>query len=240
MKNKFPAALFIVQLLLLADVAVSAVLLNKYNDRFGSICLTSAVVLIIFYLLIYAAFTRNSIRHISKMNNHLENSAAEYMNTLPAPVAVIDKNRNFVWYNQIFTEKISLGQDVYGLDFEGFVSIDMKKLLSEGSVVCNINGCVYNISAEKYDKMNMSFHVLYFHDQTDYYAIKKKSDDSHQNVVIITIDNYDEILQNAKESVISQTSLETEKIIEDFMVSTNGLVKKTSSNTFYAIIECFG
>lgn len=237
MKNKFPAALFIVQLLLLADVAVSAVLLNKYNDRFGSICLTSAVVLIIFYLLIYAAFTRNSIRHISKMNNHLENSAAEYMNTLPAPVAVIDKNRNFVWYNQIFTEKISLGQDVYGLDFEGFVSIDMKKLLSEGSVVCNINGCVYNISAEKYDKMNMSFHVLYFHDQTDYYAIKKKSDDSHQNVVIITIDNYDEILQNAKESVISQTSLETEKIIEDFMVSTNGLVKKTSSNTFYAIIE---
>ena len=57
--------------------------------------------------------------------------------------------------------------------------------------------------------MNMSFHVLYFQDQTDYYTVKKKSDDSHQNVVIITIDNYDEIMQNAKESVKSQTSLET-------------------------------
>ncbi len=237
MKNKFPAALFVVQLLLLADVAVSAVLLHKYNDWLGVVCLVPAVLLIILGLVVYAVFTKNSFRHISKMNKHLENSAAEYMNTLPAPVAVIDKNKNFVWFNQIFTEKISLGQDVYGLDFEGFVSIDINNLLSEGFAVCQINGCIYKISAEKYDKMNMSFHVLYFQDQTDYYTVKKKSDDSHQNVVIITIDNYDEIMQNAKESVKSQTSLETEKIIENFMFSTKGLVKKTSSNTFYAIIE---
>ena len=237
MKNKFPAALFVVQLLLLADVAVSAVLLHKYNDWLGVVCLVPAVLLIILGLIVYAVFTKNSFRHISKMNKHLENSAAEYMNTLPSPVAVIDENKNFVWFNQIFTEKISLGQDVYGLDFEGFVSIDINNLLSEGFAVCHINGCIYKISAEKYDKMNMSFHVLYFQDQTDYYTVKKKSDDSHQNVVIITIDNYDEIMQNAKESVKSQTSLETEKIIENFMLSTKGLVKKTSSNTFYAIIE---
>lgn len=237
MKNKFPAALFVVQLLLLADVAVFAVLLHKYNDWLSVVCLVPAVLLIILGLIVYAVFTKNSFRHISKMNKHLENSAAEYMNTLPAPVAVIDENKNFVWFNQIFTEKISLGQDVYGLDFEGFVSIDINNLLSEGFAVCHINGCIYKISAEKYDKMNMSFHVLYFQDQTDYYTVKKKSDDSHQNVVIITIDNYDEIMQNAKESVKSQTSLETEKIIENFMLSTKGLVKKTSSNTFYAIIE---
>ncbi len=139
MKNKFPAALFVIQLLLLADVAVSAVLLHKYNDWHGVVCLVPAVLLIILGLIVYAVFTKNSFRHISKMNKHLENSAAEYMNTLPAPVAVIDENKNFVWFNQIFTEKISLGQDVYGLDFEGFVSIDINNLLSEGFAVCHIN-----------------------------------------------------------------------------------------------------
>lgn len=237
MKNKFPAALFAVQLLLLADVVVSALLLQKYNDWLGVVCIVPAVLLIVLCLIVYVVFTRNSIRHISKMNTHLENSAAEYMNTLPAPVAVIDKNKNFVWYNQIFTERISLGQDVYGLDFEGFVSIDLNNLIAEGVAVCPINGCIYKISAEKYDKLNMSFYVLYFHDETDYYNLRKSSDESHQNVVIITIDNYDEIMQNAKESEKSQTSLETEKIIENFMLSTSGFVKKTSSNTFYAIIE---
>ena len=58
--------------------------------------------------------------------------------------------------------------------------------------------------------------------------------ESHPNVVIITIDNYDEIMQNAKESEKAQTSVETEKLIENFMSKTNGFIKKTSSNTFFA------
>ena len=44
-------------------------------------------------------------------------------------------------------------------------------------------------------------------------------------------------MQNAKESEKAQTSVETEKLIENFMSKTNGFIKKTSSNTFFAIIE---
>lgn len=171
------------------------------------------------------------------MNSHLESSAAEYMNSLPAPVAVIDNQRQFVWYNQIFSEKISLGQDVYGFDCEGFVKMDIASLMSNGMAICTINGCVYKVIAEKFVKRNISFLVLYFHDETDYYALKKRSVDSHPNVVVITIDNYDDIMQNAKESEKAQTSVETERLIENFMNSTNGFIKKTSSNTFYAVIE---
>ena len=237
MKNKFPAALFVLQLLLLADVAVSALLLHRYNGRLGLVCLASAFVLMTVCIVFYLFYTRNSIRHISKMNTHLENSAAEFMNSLPAPVAVIDGSRQFVWYNQIFAEKISLGQDVFGLDFEGFVKMDLSSLQANGHAICPINGCVYRVTAEKFDKLDMSFSVLYFHDETDFFALKKRSDETHQNVVIITIDNYDEIMQNAKESEKSQASLETERLIESFSNSTDSFIKKTSSNTFYAIIE---
>ena len=177
------------------------------------------------------------MRHISKMNKHLESSAAEFMNSLPAPVAVIDEHRQFVWYNQIFAEKIGLGQDVYGHDFEGFVKIDIESLKSNGRAICPINGSIYDVTAEQFDKNDMSFLVLYFHDDTNYYAIKKNMDESHPNVVVITIDNYDDIMQNAKESEKAQTSVETEKLIENFMSKTNGFIKKTSSNTFFAILE---
>ena len=113
------------------------------------------------------------------MNTHLENSAAEYMNSLPAPVAVIDSNRQFVWYNQIFAEKIGLGQDVYGLDFESFVKMDISSLLSNEFAICSLNGCIYRVTAEKFDKRDMSFIVLYFHDQTDFFTLKKRTDESH-------------------------------------------------------------
>ena len=236
MKKKFPAVLMILHLLALGTMIASYLLIGRTERTVDWLFLASAV--IIFICIIYTIiYSRNSMRHISKMNKHLESSAAEFMNSLPAPVAVIDEHRQFVWYNQIFAEKIGLGQDVYGHDFEGFVKIDIESLKSNGRAICPINGSIYDVTAEQFDKNDMSFLVLYFHDDTNYYAIKKNMDESHPNVVVITIDNYDDIMQNAKESEKAQTSVETEKLIENFMSKTNGFIKKTSSNTFFAILE---
>ncbi|MBE6865181.1 MAG: RNA/single-stranded DNA exonuclease [Ruminococcus flavefaciens] len=237
MKNKFPALLLILHLLLLADIAVTAIIVNSTNDKTGLISLVPAFILIAASIVMFIVYSSNSIRHISKMNSHLESSAAQFMNSLPAPVAVIDEHRLFVWYNQIFAEKISLGNDVYGLDFEGFVKMDMDSLFRSGYSYCSVNECIYKVTIERFDKSDMAFLVLYFHDETEYYALRKISEDSRPNVVIITIDSYDDIMQNAKESEKAQTSVEIEKLIENFMNGTNGFIKKTSANTFYAVIE---
>lgn len=226
----------ILHLLTLSALVASFLLIDQSDQKFMIFYISTAALILISigYTVIYS---RNSMRRISKMNKHLESSAAEFMNSLPAPVAVIDDQKQFVWYNQIFAEKIGLGQDVYGLDFESFVKIDLDSLISNGSAFCPVKGCIYNVTAEKFDKNDMSFLVLYFHDDTNYYSIKKAMDESHPNVLVITIDNYDDIMQNAKESEKAQTSVETEKLIENFMSKTNGFIKKTSANTFYAIIE---
>ena len=236
MKNKFPAVLVALHLLTLGALTASFLLIDRNVDAFKIMFISAGLLLLacVVYTIIYS---RNSMRRISKLNQHLESSAAEFMNSLPAPVAVIDNNKQFVWFNQIFSEKIGLGQDVYGHDFEGFVRIDIDSLIENGSALCPVNGCIYNVTAEKFDKNDMSFLVLYFHDDTGYYTIKKNMDESHPNVVVITIDNYDDIMQNAKESEKAQTSVETEKLIENFMSQTNGFIKKTSPNTFFAVIE---
>ena len=237
MKNKFPAVLLVLHLLLFTTAAVTALLISNGKDDLAAVFIVPVLILIAVSIIIFLIFTRNTIRHVSKMNAHLESSAAEFMNTLPAPVAVIDEQRRFVWYNQLFSEKIGLGQDVFGLDFEGFVKIDMDSLFRLNYAFCSINGCIYKVTAERFDKTDMAFLVLYFHDESEYFALKKRTDDSRPNVIIMTIDNYDEVMQNAKESEKAQTSVETEKLIESFMSGTNGFIKKTSSNTFYAVIE---
>lgn len=237
MKNKFPAVLLVLHLLLFTTAAVTALLICNGKDELAAVFIVPVMILIAVSIIIFLLFTRNTIRHVSKMNAHLESSAAEFMNTLPAPVAVIDEQRRFVWYNQLFSEKIGLGQDVFGLDFEGFVKIDMDSLFRLNYAFCSINGCIYKVTAERFDKTDMAFLVLYFHDESEYFSLKKRTDDSRPNVIIMTIDNYDDVMQNAKESEKAQTSVETEKLIESFMSGTNGFIKKTSSNTFYAVIE---
>ena len=236
MKNKFPFVFLSLNLLLLINI--TAVLLLNYNGfEKSEFLLIPAAAIVLICSVYYIVYSRNSLRRISRMNRNLESAAAEYMNSLPAPVAVIDESRQFVWYNQIFEEKISLGQDVYGHDFETFVNMDLSPLPNGGASICAVNGCIYSVTAEKFEKNEADFLVLYFHDETNYFNLKKHSDEQQQNVVIITIDNYDDIMQNAKESEKAQTSVETEKLIENFMNGTNGFIKKTSSNTFYAIIE---
>lgn len=236
MKKKFPAV-FIVMLALLLTSAFSSVLLYHYNSCLGIIGMVLTGVLLIAITALIIMSTRSTIRHISKMNSHLENSAAEYMNSLPAPIAVIDDNHQFVWYNQFFSEKISRGEDLYGLAFSDFVRIDLDSLEQEGESYCHLKGTVYKVRAEKFEQNDISFLIIIFQDETAYYSLKKASDDSHPSVVILTIDNYDEIMQNAKESEKALASVETEQLIELFMSSTNGFIKKTSSNTFYAVME---
>ena len=238
MKKKFPAILFILILAALADMIFVGLAVYTDNKHCAFTGIAIGVVLTVTLILITVIYSRNSMRHLSKMNAHLETSAAQYMNALPAPVAVIDDNGQIVWYNQVFEEIISLGADVYGRDFEDLVKLDLASLREHGSAYCTINNSIYKTSMEKFDESeNISFLIIYFHDETAYFNLKKRSDESQPNVVIISIDNYDDIMQNAKESEKALASVETEQLIERFMSTTNGFIKKTASNTFYAVIE---
>jgi len=237
MKNKFPVVFALTLAALLLDCAFTSVMLFNYNKAFGIAGLIASALLITALILLVVRYGKNSLRRISRMNAHLETSAAQYMNSLPAPVAVINSKREFVWYNQIFSEKISLGSDLYGLDLEGFVRIDLDALEKNGRADCQINGSHYTVYSETFKENDLSFLILYFSDQTMYYKLKKQTDDNHPNVLILTIDNYDDIMQNAKESEKAQASVETEKLIEKFMNGTDGFIKKTSTNTFFAVID---
>lgn len=237
MKKKFPAVFFTIITVILAEQILVSLSLYNYNKLHGLIGIISSAVLIAVLTIVSIIYSKNFIRHIFKMNNHLENSAAEYMNNLPAPIAVINSEKQFVWYNQEFSDKISYGSDVFGLNFEEYINLEPDSLIANGTSLCHINDSIYNVTCEKFEENELSFFIIYFHDETEYMNLKKKCDESHPNVVILTIDTYDEIMQNAKESEKAQASLEIEQLIEKFMSSTNGFVKKTSSNTFYAVIE---
>ena len=228
--------MFAVQLFTLVDIAAALLLLNRFQTAgYALLFLAAAVIIASAVFLIFS--NRNSMRHISEMNEHLETSAGEYMSSLPAPVAVIDDKNRLLWYNRMFQEKICLGEDAYGNDFAAYVNVNTGALKTAEYETCNIGGCIYRLNAEKYIKGDNVLFVIYFSDETELSAIRKEKDASHPNVLIITIDNYEDIIQNAKESDKARATLETEQLIENFMSKTNGFIKRTSSSSFFAVLE---
>ena len=228
--------MFAVHLFLLIDIGAALLLMNHFRTV-SCILLFAAAAVLIAAAVYLVLCNRNSMRQISEMNDHLETSAGEYMSSLPAPVAVIDDKNRLLWYNQMFQEKISLGQDAYGNDFGAYVNINTSALKSAEYETCTISGSVYRLIADKYIKGDNTLFVIYFSDETELNNTKKTLEASHPNVIIITIDNYDEIIQNAKESEKARATLETEQLIESFMSTTNGFIKRTSTNTFFAVLE---
>ena len=160
MKKKFPIAALLVIAAILSSQLFVSLSLFEYNSFYGIIGMTSAAVLAVVLLILYAIFSKNSIRHITKMNTHLENSAAEYMNTLPAPIAVIGAEGKLLWYNSAFTDKICGGCDVYGMSFEECVKLNIKVLTENGSAVCHVNDSIYKVVYEEFSENDITFLIF--------------------------------------------------------------------------------
>ena len=237
MKKKYPFALLILFSVMFILSFMTAVILTQYSFVCGVAAMAISAVLMLTAVVFIVHRSSNAMKFVSSMNEHLENATSEYMNSLPSPIAVIDSENRFVWYNHMFSEKICPDTELYGLDFEGFVKINLAALELDGSAQCHINGAVYKVYSKRFEKNSGVFFVLYFHDETAYFNVRKQALEESPNVVIIEIDSYDDIMQNAKESEKAQASVETEKLIEQFMNGHNGIIKKISSNTFYAVIE---
>ena len=238
MKKKFPLALIIISVMMFSCEIVASFMLCKYNVREFMAISVPATVLCIVFIVVLAGNFQHMYRNVSRISTNLEQSGAEFMNFLPAPAVVIDKSGIVVWYNEFFREKVAAEQDIFGYSLLDYISVDLGEIQKGSECLCMVNGNSYKVrSVVTRGKDEESLTVLYFSDVTDLLRLEKTFNDTRQSVVILMIDNYDDIMQNAKETEKAKTSVETEQLIENFMNGTDGIVKKISDNTFFAVLE---
>ena len=238
MKKKFPLALIIISVMMFLCELVASFMLCKYSVREFMAISVPATVLCIVFISVLAGNFQHMYRHVSRISTNLEQSGAEFMNFLPAPAVVIDKSGIVVWYNEFFREKVAAEQDIFGYSLLDYISVDLDEIKKGNECLCMVNGNSYKVrSVVTRGKEEEILTVLYFSDVTDFLRLEKTFNDTRQSVLILMIDNYDDIMQNAKETEKAKTSVETEQILENFMNGTNGIIKKISDNTFIAVLE---
>lgn len=238
MKKKFPLALIIISVMMFLCELVASFMLCKYSVREFMAISVPATVLCIVFISVLAGNFRHMYRHVSRISTNLEQSGAEFMNFLPAPAVVIDNDGIVVWYNEFFREKVAAEQDIFGYSLLDYISVDLDEIEKGNECLCTVNGNSYKVRSVVTNGEEEEFlTVLYFSDVTDFLRLEKTFNDTRQSVLILMIDNYGDIMQNAKETEKAKTSVETEQLLENFMNGTNGIIKKTSDNTFIAILE---
>ena len=203
----------------------------------GKAMLVITIFLVLVLIAEFIAFRGRTIRTVAQMSSHITKTERESLLHFPAPVIVIDTDGTIIWYNRRFGTEVYTGGEAYGIAITEIVDIDMEKVFSpEGELVC-LKNRFYQTRGIHTDASDSELSMIYFDDTTEYIELEYEFRQSHKNVIIISVDNYEDLMANARESDKAHALVQIEKLVENFTEGTTAFYKKVSSDKFYVIME---
>ena len=204
------------------------------------LCITALTALA--YLVLFAASQKNLHKFVTEMESQLNLTERDSLYKFPAPAIIVDSEGIIIWYNIAFSEQV-YGGDAFGLHLSKIIDIDLEKAMSNKNVTVDYQTSHFNISAVTTDKRDAesklisSLTLLYFEDISDYITLETKLNNLRPSIMLISIDSYDELLSGEKDSEKSHILIQIEKLLETYLELHHGIMRKISSDKFFAVIE---
>ncbi len=242
MKGKRWTAFKMVSLLLVVvSLACAFSLYDTDEVRFWTLlAITSLTALA--YLALFSASQKNLHKFVTEMESQLNLTERDSLYKFPAPAVIIDSEGIIVWYNIAFTEQV-YGSDAFGLHITKIINIDLQKTLESKNVTVSYETGHFRISAvttEKRDsesELISDLTLLYFDDISDYITLENRFNDIRPAVILISVDNYDDILSNEKDSEKAHIMIQADKLLETYFEEHNSLLRKLGNDRFIAVSE---
>lgn len=237
MKKRIILPILINILLLMVLTVLLSIKIYGSDDSWFLAGIILSTVLIVALIIQIFLFKNHMENFINKRENDICRADSMILNTLEASTVVVDSSNKIIWYNSAFFKEIHKSSEAYGLDFYKTIGISSDDFGEDGCAVSAVSGRLFRIvKCERvYDGTPLS--IFFFNDITEFTLLKEKYDDTRMSVVLIVIDNYEDLFSNAKESDKAHVQASIERLFEDFMSQTNGLLRKMSKDRFIAIVE---
>ncbi len=156
----------------------------------------------------------------------------------PIPAIIVSETREILWYSPSFNEKILLKDELYGEKVDIITNEELSSFCTGENKIVSFNNCWYKVVGVEKEENDIKLYILYFSDVT---AIKNDSINYHltrPSVMLIMLDNYVEIMQQAKESEKSRILGEIDANLEEFIgKSTSSFIERYDGDKFLVVIE---
>ncbi len=228
-------------LLVVVSLACAFSLYDTDEVRFWTLLAITALTALAF-LTLFSASQKNLHKFVTEMESQLNLTERDSLYKFPAPAVIIDSEGIIVWYNIAFTEQV-YGGDAFGLHITKIIDLDLQKTLENKNVTVSYETGHFRISAvttEKQDsdsELISDLTLLYFDDISDYITLESRFNDIRPAVILISVDNYDDILSNEKDSEKAHIMIQADKLLENYFESHSSLLRKLSNDRFIAVAE---
>ena len=237
MKRRYPVTFIISAIMLVASCIISAMMLYNYDRaKFAVAIIPTAVFAVIFFIDLALA-EKNSLKFIAKLNEAVgtaENEALYYFET---PSVIVDSDFRVLWCNKEFNDQIIPEYDIFGTEIYKAVDIDIKALMLEGAATVFFGDRSFKVGAVATQRYDQKLIFMSFTDITEFAELFSKYKRTRPSVLLLVIDNYEDVLQNFKESEKAQVAAAIETMLEDFMSQTTGVLRRLGHDKYIAVIE---
>lgn len=207
--------------------------------------------ILLFILIIIYSYWTNSKRNaelsrqIQNLTMTMDGTAKKSLINSPFPLIIIETTGNIIWKSSKFVyEFANIDINNYLIDILEEIKEDIKAQQDKKQKTIvkkvQIGNKVYSVLGEYIRSKNEASEnitILYFIDITQSIKEKKKYEDSKTCIGILTVDNYEEIIQRIDVENRPQVIAEIEKVIYEWASSTGGIVIKNDRNTFIYVFE---
>lgn len=167
------------------------------------------------------------------------------LDRFPLSVAVVSPGMEIIWYNPEFHSTVLGGRDAFGSPVKNILyglSKDSLTCLSEGVNVTSAWHDGDNTSTIKKYTVYGSLrkdgnYQLYFIDNTSLKNTVVEYNESRPVIMVVMIDNYDELMQNAKEGEKAEIVSAVERILTNWVSQTTGFLRHSDRDKFLFVLE---
>ncbi len=234
MKPKLHIFLWILVVLLVVCAVVPSVMMSyDIRTEYGLLYCIPALLLAIVMTIVLLYTQRNQIRFVAQLSEECERAELAALQQLPVGMCVLDEKGTMLHCNTAFSRQILGGTDLFGRNLYTLMEFDPS--LPEQEFVWRER--TYRISSLPYREDGAELTAYLWTDITELSALKAEYAASRPSVLLIMVDNYEDLIQSAKESAKLEMGAAIEKLLENFISQTNGILRRLKNDRFIAVIE---
>ena len=182
--------------------------------------------------------TRRTVQYNARINAELDNKQRMSIYTFPIAAVVTDSLDRIVWCNDMFEQEFPDACE-YGTQLSKITDAKPKSFFERDGKVIRYNDKVFRVFARVPDDKdeNTELTLLFFRNITEYTALRTEKRLSQPVVMLIMVDGYEELISGSPESEKAHVSVQIDKLLEDFIGQTSGILRKIASDRFVAVVE---
>ncbi|MGN0974747.1 MAG: DHH family phosphoesterase, partial [Gemmiger sp.] len=234
MKKHSLGSLAMILMLMLACLSL-AVPVAIWDFRWLALPAGVLLVAVVVLALCQRRFRRFVANHVC--GNAFDGSETQYsLAGLPVPAFLISDGK-LMWYNDSFLDMVLNGEDAPLDEVEDLLpGLDLAVCARPHGQDIFANGCRFTAYAAPTEGEENTA-LVYLVDDTFYKDTLDEYTASRPAYMVIVIDSYDELFNDMKDSEQARELEAVNRLLEDYIGQTNGILRRVSNNRYIAVVE---